>query len=69
MNCPAEENEYDDVENVAIQTNNTETDSVVTTTVKVNGQEVIVNETSKPTKTQKKSKLTINEHGIIIKTK
>ena len=71
LNCPSEENEYDDVETgdrINIQTNTEEKDSVTTTTVKVNGQEVIVNETSKPTKTNIKSKLKIDQNGVIIKT-
>jgi hypothetical protein len=36
--------------------------------VKVNGQSVIVNETTKPVKKVGKSKLTIGENGVIIKT-
>ena len=72
LNCPPEENEYDDVENaddVIIETNTQEKDSVVTTTVKVNGQNVSVNETSKPIKIEEKSRLITGKNGVIIKTK
>jgi phage shock protein PspC (stress-responsive transcriptional regulator) len=71
LNCPAEEDDFDDIENeegINIQTNTEAKDSVVTTTVKVNGQSVIVNETTKPVKKVGKSKLTIGENGVIIKT-
>ena len=68
LNCPEDENEYDDVENtenVNIQTNTEIKDSITTTTVKVNGQKVIINEKSEPVK---KGKLTVDKNGIIIKT-
>ena len=71
LNCPTNENEHNDVdaaENIDIQTNNKETDSTVTTTVKVNGQSVIINESGKPIQSTKKSKLSIDKNGIIIKT-
>ncbi|WP_293890771.1 PspC domain-containing protein [Flavobacterium sp.] len=71
LNCPADENEYNDVDNaddINIQTNTKEADSVVTTTVKVNGQSVIVNETSKPAKSEEKGRLTQDKNGVIIKT-
>ena len=71
LNCPADENEYNDVDNVEdinIQTNTEEKDSVKTTTVKVDGQNVIINESSKPTKTGKTGKLTVGTNGVIIKT-
>jgi len=56
LNCPKEENEYNDVENSA------ENDSVVTTTVTVNGEVVTVN------KTGSKKGLSVNKDGVIIKT-
>lgn len=68
LNCPLDENEYNDVETIDINSNVDNNDSVVTTTVKVNGQEVIVNETAKPKNKERKSKLTIGENGVIIKT-
>jgi hypothetical protein len=55
LNCPTDENEFNDVEN------NTENDSVVTTTVTVDGQEVTVNKTGK-------KGLSVNKEGVIIKT-
>lgn len=68
LNCPLDENEYNDVETIDINSNVDNNDSMVTTTVKVNGQEVIVNETAKPKNKERKSKLTIGENGVIIKT-
>lgn len=56
LNCPKEENEYNDLEN------NQENDSVVTTTVTVNGEVITVN------KTGTKKGLSINKDGIVIKT-
>jgi phage shock protein PspC (stress-responsive transcriptional regulator) len=56
LNCPIDENEYNDIEN------NQETDSVVTTTVTVNGEVIKVN------KTGNKKGLSINKDGIVIKT-
>jgi phage shock protein PspC (stress-responsive transcriptional regulator) len=56
LNCPIEENEYNDLENTQ------ENDSVVTTTVTVNGEVITVN------KTGNKKGLSINKDGIIIKT-
>ena len=56
LNCPIDENEYNDIEN------NQETDSVVTTTVTVNGEVITVN------KTGNKKGLSINKDGIVIKT-
>jgi hypothetical protein len=60
LNCPAEENEYNDVktEDISIEEN----DTIKTVSVKVNGKEVI------NTKSGKKGKLTIGSDGIIIKT-
>ena len=56
LNCPIDENEYNDIEN------NQENDSVVTTTVTVNGEVITVN------KTGNKKGLSINKDGIVIKT-
>jgi hypothetical protein len=60
LNCPANENEYNDVE-----TNTSEKDSVITTTVKVNGEAVIINQSTKATKS---GKLKVDQNGVIIKT-
>ena len=64
LNCPADENEYNDVENGTTEVITNENDSTDVVTVKVNGKTVIETKSEKP----KKSKLTIDEHGIIIKT-
>ncbi|TDE53815.1 PspC domain-containing protein [Flavobacterium sp. GT3P67] len=67
LNCPAEENEYNDVETdkdsveVNITGKVTENDSITTTTVKVNGETVTVNEAGT------KKGLSISKNGIIIK--
>ncbi|TDE27921.1 PspC domain-containing protein [Flavobacterium ranwuense] len=67
LNCPAEENEYNDVEadkdsvEVNITGKVTENDSITTTTVKVNGETVTVNEAGT------KKGLSISKNGIIIK--
>ncbi len=59
LNCPENENEYGDVE-TGITEDITGNDTVVTTTVKVNGEVVTVNQSSK-------KGLTINKEGVIIK--
>lgn len=56
LNCPKEENEHNDVDNTQ------ENDSIVTTTVTVNGEVVTVN------KTGSKKGLSVNKDGVIIKT-
>jgi len=56
LNCPENENEYNDVEI------NQETDTIVTTTVTVNGEVVTEN------KTGSKKGLSVNKDGIIVKT-
>jgi len=56
QNCPNEENEYNDIDN------NEDKDSIITTTVTVNGEVVKVKET------KIKKGLTVNKDGIIIKT-
>nr|WP_294775138.1 PspC domain-containing protein [uncultured Flavobacterium sp.] len=68
LDCPIEENEYNDVENgVPSEEINiiNENDSTETVTVKINGK--VVTET-KSGKSDKKSKLTIGSDGVIIKT-
>ena len=70
LNCPADENEYNDVEENNSDPNVTGNDSVTTTTVKVNGEKVIVNQTSKPATPPtpaKPGRLTTDENGKIIK--
>jgi hypothetical protein len=57
LNCPPDENEYNDID-----TNTEENDSIVTTTVSVNGKVITVNKTSA------KKGLSVNKDGIIIKT-
>ena len=59
LNCPLDENEYNDVE-TGITEDITGNDTVVTTTVKVNGEVVTVNKSAK-------KGLTVNKEGIIIK--
>ena len=64
LNCPPEENEYDDVDMEYDVEDGTVNDTVVTTTtsVKVNGEGVIVKETKKTRKG-----LSQDENGVIIK--
>ena len=68
LNCPINENEYNDVEG-KIQSEEInvidENDTTETVTVKINGK--VVTET-KSAKSDKKSKLTVGSDGIIIKT-
>jgi len=59
LNCPENENEYGDVE-TGITENVTGNDTVVTTTVKVNGEIVRINQSAK-------GGLTIDNKGVIIK--
>jgi hypothetical protein len=64
LNCPADEDEYnDDIETEDINVIN-DNDSIKTVSVKINGKEVIQ---TKKGKTQ--NSLEINKDGIIIKTK
>ncbi len=66
LNCPTEENEFDDiVDNEEINLIDETTDSVKTISVKVNGKEVIQTTTG----TGEPGSLTINKDGIIVKTK
>lgn len=59
LNCPEDENEYNDVD-MNITEDISDNDTVVTTTVKVNGEVVTVKQSSK-------KGLKVNENGIIIK--
>ena len=59
LNCPEYENEYNDVD-MNVTEDISENDTVVTTTVKVNGEVVTVKQSSK-------KGLKVNENGIIIK--
>ncbi|WNM17789.1 PspC domain-containing protein [Flavobacterium capsici] len=61
LDCPADENEYDDVDAQEINISN-DNDSTETVTVKINGK--VVTETKKG----KKGKLQVNSEGVIIKT-
>ena len=69
LNCPADENEYNDVDvkdngdsvEVNITGKGTENDSITTTTVKVNGETVTVNEAGT------KKGLSVSKNGVIIK--
>lgn len=60
LTCPADENEYNDVD-INETENVTANDSIVTTTVKVNGETVIVNQTGI------KKGLSKDKNGVIIK--
>lgn len=59
LNCPENENEYEDVK-TGVTEEITDNDTVVTTTVKVNGEVVTINQSAK-------KGLTINKEGVIIK--
>jgi phage shock protein PspC (stress-responsive transcriptional regulator) len=58
LNCPDDENEYNDVEGGTV---NVVSDSIITTTIKVNGEKVIINEKSTS------GRLTTDKNGVIIK--
>lgn len=62
LNCPADENEYKDLEDSTTEIITNENDSTDVVTVKVNGKTVI------ETKSEKKGSLEVNKDGIIIKT-
>ena len=68
LNCPADENEYNDLES-DVQTEDInvieDTDSVKTVSVKINGKEVIQTTTGK----EKPGSLIVNKDGVIVKTK
>lgn len=64
LNCPADENEYNDVENGTTEVITNENDSTDVVNVKVNGKKIIETK-SEITKT---GKLTVGENGVIIKT-
>lgn len=61
LDCPANEDEYNDVDVDTMQ--EMENDSTITTTVKVNGETISVNTSGKT------GSLTTNKDGVIIKTK
>jgi phage shock protein PspC (stress-responsive transcriptional regulator) len=61
LNCPAEDNDEDNDDEVNVTANVTENDSITTTTVKVNGETVTVNNTGT------KKGLSKNKDGVIIK--
>ena len=63
LNCPADDNEYNDVETNNNQENN-KNDSTKSVILNINGKDVITKTTDKQTST-----LTIGKDGIIIKTK
>lgn len=52
--CKHTEKDDENADDINIRTNRTETDSTVPTTVKVNGQGVTINQSAKPTKTEKR---------------
>jgi phage shock protein PspC (stress-responsive transcriptional regulator) len=58
LNCPVDQNEYNDLEGGTV---NVVSDSIITTTIKVNGEEVIINEKSTS------ERLTTDKNGVIIK--
>ena len=60
LNCPLSENDYNDVENQAYES---ESDTIRQVILKVNGKEIITSETVN----NKKTSLTIDKKGIIIK--
>jgi phage shock protein PspC (stress-responsive transcriptional regulator) len=64
LNCPADENEYNDVENGTTEVVTNENDSTDVVTVKINGKTVIETKSEKT----KKGILTVDENGVIIKT-
>jgi len=66
LNCPATENDYNDVDGVNSEEVNitNENDSTDVVTVKVNGKTIIETKSGK----EKKGKLTIDENGVIIKS-
>ncbi|MGZ9675233.1 PspC domain-containing protein [Flavobacterium sp. GNP001] len=69
LNCPADENEYNDVVDedlsIDVSSNVTENDSITTTTVRVNGE--VINVTEKGNQKTTGKGLTINKDGIIEK--
>lgn len=60
LNCPENENEYNDVE-TGITEDISGDDTIVTTTVKVNGEVIRINQSAK------KGLLSVNKEGVIIK--
>ncbi|WP_445452195.1 PspC domain-containing protein [Flavobacterium sp. 25HG05S-40] len=72
LNCPPDENDYNDVDNeIKTEEINSidENDTVKTVTVKVNGKTVIETKSAKTDgEKAKKGSLTVGENGVIIKT-
>jgi hypothetical protein len=62
LNCPADENEYKDLEDSTTEIITNENDSTDVVTLKVNGKTVI------ETESEKKGSLEVNKDVIIIKT-
>ena len=65
LNCPAEENEHNDVDSDIIINGKGVIDTIKNISINVNGKDIIQTTTGK----DKPGKLTINKEGIIIKTK
>jgi hypothetical protein len=60
LNCPENENEYNDVE-TGITEDISGNDTIVTTTVKINGEVVRIDQSAK------KGLLSVNKEGVIVK--
>ncbi len=69
LNCPANENEHDDVNVQTEDINEEKGDSTEIVTVKVNGKEIIRTETTSKTYGNEPGRLELNKDGILIKTK
>lgn len=69
LNCPANENDYDDMDIQTEDINEVQGDSVKTVTVKVNGKEIIRTETKTKTYQSEPGSLELNKDGVLIKTK
>jgi VCBS repeat-containing protein len=69
LNCPANENEHDDVNVQTEDINEEKGDSTKIVTVKVNGKEIIRTETTSKTYGNEPGRLELNKDGILIKTK
>ncbi len=69
LNCPANENDYEDMDIQTEDINEVQGDSVKTVTVKVNGKEIIRTETKTKTYQSEPGSLELNKDGVLIKTK
>ena len=69
LNCPANENEHDDVDVQTEDINEEQGDSTKIVTVKVNGKEIIRTETSSKTYESNPRSSKLNKEEVIIKTK